>query len=209
MAIDPSIGYDLAFFVGLGLAVLFSIVIFGNYYYHKQLQRLTVSQQKARQQRNEMDALVSALEHDFKADFLSLDGLADVLRVEFKDDYVRRIKEIIQRMQKMLQHSAALARAGKIVEIDKEVDLNSLVWAVAEAVVPSNVIFLAETLPTVYGDSQKLYLVFQNLFENAILHGRPDRIEIARRETKDQIEIHVSNNGKSLAPEIAKNLFQK
>ncbi|MHA2232864.1 MAG: sensor histidine kinase, partial [Candidatus Hodarchaeales archaeon] len=208
MFIDSGIGLDLFFFSGLGLAALFALVIFGNYYYHEQLQRLTVSQQKARLQRDEMDALVSALKHDFNADFLSLDGLIDVLQVEHKEEYIGRIKETLQRMQKMLQHSVALARAGKIAEINEKVDLNSLVYAVAEVVVPSNVIFLAETLPTVYGDSQKLYLVFQNLFENAILHGGPDRIEITRREANDKFEILVSNNGKSIAPEIAKNLFQ-
>ncbi|MHA2233666.1 MAG: ATP-binding protein [Candidatus Hodarchaeales archaeon] len=54
----------------------------------------------------------------------------------------------------------------------------------------------------------KLAQVFQNLFENAVFHGEPQKIEIRRKDSEGTIQLLVINDGKSIPLELRDEIFR-
>jgi len=79
----------------------------------------------------------------------------------------------------------------------------------ASTIVPDNVVFTKDTLPTISGSPEKIGQIIENLLVNAIDHGKPERIEVKVKETADCFEILFSNDGISIPKEIHDNVFER
>ena len=62
-------------------------------------------------------------------------------------------------------------------------------------------------LPEVMGDVEKLFQVFKNLFENAITHGKPKKIELKLIKDYDFTHILVINDGIPIPLTIQEKIF--
>ncbi|MFQ5980411.1 MAG: hybrid sensor histidine kinase/response regulator [Candidatus Heimdallarchaeota archaeon] len=162
-----------------------------------------------RQQKEELSEFAHAMAHDLRNHLLSIQGYADLLQSGFDESYAEKINVLAKNMSDMLQRSVVLADAGLIAEKTDEVDLGHLVQEVAKTIIPKDVIFRQEGLPTVLGDHKKLFEVFQNLFENAVTHGKASKIEVHLREGDDGFTILVSNNGVPIPAKDRKKIFER
>ena len=66
-------------------------------------------------------------------------------------------------------------------------------------------------MPTVVGDRERVYQVFDNLLVNAIKYGSnasEPRIEFAARQVGGEILALVRDNGKGIAPEYHEQIFK-
>ena len=65
-------------------------------------------------------------------------------------------------------------------------------------------------LPTVYGDFDRLQLVFQHLVRNAVLYreGRPPEINVSVRRAGKEWVLGVHDNGPGIAPEFRERIFE-
>jgi signal transduction histidine kinase len=69
---------------------------------------------------------------------------------------------------------------------------------------------LADNLPAIEADRDKLKQVFLNLFSNAIKYNRPDgKIIISAQIQGEEVAIHVADTGNGIPPEGMKGLFQR
>lgn len=163
-----------------------------------------------RQQKEELSEFAHAMAHDLRNHLLSIQGYADLLQTTSYDlAYAEKIDLLAQNMNEMLQRSVILADAGLIVEKTDEVDLGQLVQEVAKTIIPQDVNFQQDELPRVLGDHKKLSQVFQNLFENAVTHGKASKIEVRLGDADDGFMILVSNNGVPIPAKDRKRIFER
>lgn len=162
-----------------------------------------------RQQKEELSEFAHAMNHDLKNYLFAIRGYADLLQRECDSAYPERIHQMVQGMSALLQRSVTLADAGLVIKKTDTIDLTSLMKEVAESIIPENVNFSLDDLPTVQGDREKLAQVFQNLFDNAITHGEPRRIGIHSQTLADGINIHISNDGTPIPVHDHPKIFQR
>lgn len=162
-----------------------------------------------KRQKEELSEFVHTMAHDLRSRLLFIDGYASILQENYDPAYAERISRNVGSMSKILNRSVALADAGLVIEKDEEVDLDQLVSEVAESIIPENIRYLQAKLPTVRGDQEKLVQVFQNLFENAVIHATASRIEIQRQDLIDGLQILVKNDGTPIPAENRPKLFQQ
>ncbi len=79
-----------------------------------------------------------------------------------------------------------------------------------QVVIPAEINFTCvNTLPIVLGNREKLYQVFKNLFENAVVHGKPKNVQVGIDISESEIRIHFRNDGEQIPLEVRHLIFQK
>lgn len=169
------------------------------------------AEEKLTSQRDELTSFAHMMAHDLRNSLLSIEGYADALQINFEAAYAERIRRLAKNMNEILQRSLALADAGLIIDQTTEVDLNEIVQEAAETIIPDDVEFISTNgeLPRVSGDREKLLQIVQNLFENAVTHGAPQKIRISRRDSMGNINLLISNDGKAIPPELSSKIFNQ
>ena len=111
-------------------------------------------------------------------------------------------------MKGLLTRSLMLADAGLAVKKTDTVKLNDLVKSVARMTIPSDIEFTMDELPVVICDEEKLFQVFKNLFENALTHGNPKKIEIKCFTSEKYRYINVINDGVPIHEDIQEKISE-
>jgi signal transduction histidine kinase len=162
-----------------------------------------------KQEKEELSEFTHAMAHDLRNRLVAIEGYAALLKKGHDEGYIEKIGSLAKNMNELLYRSVTLADAGLVIEKTDIVDLTRLVQEVAESVIPDDISFRHDFLPAVRGDRHKLTQVFQNLFENAVAHGKPRKIEVRRRDTKDSIRIWITNDGTPIPSENRSKVFQR
>jgi len=160
-------------------------------------------------QKEELSELAHIMKHDLGNDLRNIKGLITLLSRKQDPEYSDRIFQIVERMTNLLRSSAALADAGLIVEMKKDVNLNELVHEIATTTIPDTITYVQDDLPPIMGDSRKLKQIFLNLFLNAIEHGKPQTIEVRKITDEYGLNILISNDGQTIPSEKRRMLFTK
>lgn len=164
-----------------------------------------------RNQRAELSEFANAMAQELRSHLLSMEGYVSFLTdgPSSEKSHVERVLHLIKNMNELLEHLVVLADAGLLVDRAKIVNLAQLVGKTADRVIPSHIAFSQENLPVVLGDSEKLTRIFQHLFENAVMHGKPSRIMVKRYDTDGATRILVSNDGTKITPDRRQEIFQR
>jgi signal transduction histidine kinase len=170
----------------------------------------------------EMERFCYTISHDLKAPLITICGFADLLQQDTASGDLKRVAEDVDEiataahvLQRMLDDLLDLSSNGKIVEADREVSLVEVVnhaKRLLGAQILDNRITLkiAEDLPVIVGDYNRLVAVFQNLIENAIKYkGNQAHPWIAiRAKTADgEVTCSVQDNGRGIHPRYQEHVF--
>ncbi|MHA2232922.1 MAG: PAS domain S-box protein, partial [Candidatus Hodarchaeales archaeon] len=167
------------------------------------------TEERLTRQKTELSEFTHAMAHDLRNGLFSIEGYADLLRGEANLAYAEKIGQLAQRMNALLTRSVNLADAGLVIDKTAKINLTDLLQEVAEATIPESLTFAQDRLPTVLGDREKLSQVFQNLFENAVIHGRPRKIEVRSHASAEGATLLVTNDGAPIPHEDHSKIFQQ
>ncbi|MFW9915692.1 MAG: ATP-binding protein [Candidatus Thorarchaeota archaeon] len=168
----------------------------GSAFVGSDLSDLKVAEKKLRRQKEELSQFAHTMAHDLQNRLFNIQGYANMLKDEYGPEYVLKINQLALSMSELLKRSVTLADAGLVAEKTDVVDLNDLIATIGENTIPGNIAVARDHLPSVIGDRQKLSELFQNLFENAVNHGKPSMISVKSQIFEDRVDICVSNDGK-------------
>jgi PAS domain S-box-containing protein len=157
-----------------------------------------------KKQKEELSDFAHSMSHDLKNIIHNILGFIELLEEEQNFSHIPKLRTLLRETGEMVDHSVALADAGLIIEETMNVDLSPLVKEVADSIIPNNVKFSQEELPIVSADQRKVAQIFRNLFDNAVQHGQPSKIEVTSAKTDGAYRIRVANDGKTI-PEIQRS----
>ena len=159
-----------------------------------------------KKQREELSAFAHTVSHDLKnyIGIIRNSAQFSLLKKEYAEKNNQRIIDITKKMENFVNRQLELADAGKTIGELEEIDLNKMIEEVRETY--SIEIHRGE-LSMIKGDSLKLKEVFHNLIDNAIKHGKADKIEISSIKKKNSCIIYVKDNGKGIPEEDIDKIF--
>ncbi len=160
-------------------------------------------------QKDELSDFAHFMGHDIRNSLTAIEGYVEELKEKYEDLYLEKILRRTIYVGNLLEHSIELAEAGTTVEKADKVDLDRLVSTVADVIIPKSIKFNKDNLGNIEGDNGKLSQVFKNLFENAIIYGKPNKVSVTKTEKKDKIVISISNDGILIKENIITKVFDR
>ncbi|MFW9794987.1 MAG: PAS domain S-box protein, partial [Candidatus Thorarchaeota archaeon] len=162
-----------------------------------------------KKQKEELSDFAHSMSHDLKNIIHNMLGFIELIEEEQDFIHLTRMRSLLNETGELVDHSVALADAGLIIEKTDDVQLDLLVRDVAESLIPESVTYYQDKLPSIRADEQKVAQIFRNLFDNAIQHGTPEKIEVDLIDEDRRYLITISNDGKSIPDSVRSKIFQR
>lgn len=178
----------------------------------------------AKQAEQRKNDLVVYLAHDIKTPLTSVIGYLDLMSeipdmpTEQRAKYMEITLEKANRLEKLINEFFEITRYNlqTIVLDKKDFNLSYMLFQMADEFYPmlsekkQEVIVNAEEDIMLYGDSDKLARVFNNVFKNAIAYGdKNSKIIIDIYKQSQNAIITFKNYGKSIPPQKLDSIFEK
>ncbi len=183
--------------------------------YEKTLEKIIVSvvdiseQKKVentlRRQKEELSEFAHFISHDINNCLTTIEGYLGLLDLDY--DATTIIDHQVNYMKALMSRSLTLADAGLLVEKNSIIDLNNLVERLAKVTIPKTIQFTYHDLPSIFCDEEKLAQVFKNLFENAVIHGKPSKIEVQGLIKEEEQLLLIMNDGDPIPEGIIDRIF--
>ena len=132
---------------------------------------------------------------------------------ERADKYIAFIVDGASRMKTQIDDLLAYSRLGSSHLVPERFDMSAIVAQslknLHQAIRETGTVVTLDALPSVWGDSSQLTLVFQNLVGNAIkfCKEKPPRVHVGVERIGDSWVFSVRDNGIGIAPEHAEMIF--
>jgi OmpR-family two-component system manganese-sensing sensor histidine kinase len=206
---------DVGIFVGLGLALLASLIA-GQRLTRRALGRIEMAMQT-------LADFTADAAHELRGPLAAISANiasatpSDGGSVALQRKHVASIESAAGQMTRLTDDLLILARASQSLERELfVVELASAVRHVAdlyrEAALRKNLTFEATVSgePRVYGNPDQIDRIIGNLSENAIRFTQPGgKVTIACRQDRAGSRVIVTDNGIGIAPEHAENIFER
>ncbi len=211
--------YTHLFFWGAGLFII-------NLSYYRNKKRLVhrlASESLVREQSEKIQLFAYSVAHDLKNPVIAIHALARIINKRHLGNLDEKSRQYCAQIEKSAEQVSALVDQINAFITSKEqplkieplnlVDICQTVRAENEHRLKERDIRWCEPLQIDTLDADRLVVlrILRNLVDNALKYGGEDLSEIAisREESARFHTIHVANDGKPLAPEDCRNIFQR
>lgn len=170
----------------------------------------------------ELERFTYTASHDLKSPLITIQSYAGMIQQDLEagkygraQDDLKSIESAAEKMTFLINDLLELSLAGIMRNAPTPIDMNLLVTdclaLLAGSLKQKQVEVVLQThLPKLFGDSQRLTAVLQNLIENTIKYMGDQvtpRIEIGTRVDAKEIVFFVSDNGVGIDPIHHKTIF--
>ncbi len=176
-----------------------------------------------RKTNEELKNFVDVVSHDLKTPVIAIHGFASRLLKNYQeklgDKGSRQLEQIMasaRRMELLVSDLLTLSRIGRIVPTFEHVASREIVRNVISGIQnrikeKGIEVVVADNLPTIFCDGERIYQVFENLLVNAIKFTadvKKPKIEIGYEDGGDLHLFYVRDNGIGIDPEHHLRIFE-
>ncbi|MEM1179586.1 MAG: PAS domain-containing sensor histidine kinase [Acidobacteriota bacterium] len=170
----------------------------------------------------ELERFSYTVSHDLKGPLTTIVGSADLIEMaldsgdsaDLRDD-LGRIRETAGTMRQMLDELLDLARVGLVENREARIDLHRLAGETVRLLSGSidrhgTRTTVADDLPAVLGDRQRLQRVLQNLIDNAVKFSASvdePEVEVGHRDVDGETVFFVRDNGRGIPTSQQSRVF--
>ncbi|GAB4329150.1 MAG: hypothetical protein OHK0047_15880 [Leptolyngbyaceae cyanobacterium] len=188
----------------------------------QRLQKQLIEQNRELARSNrELAQFAYVVSHDLQQPLQSITGFAKLLLLKYGADldttaheYLNRITDSGNRMQRLIQDLLSYAQVDKQAELEL-LDCNLILEQVLDnlqsTITEKNVTLTYAPLPKVMGSETQLIQLFQNLISNGIKFARPGvlpAIDISIEEYPGHCLFKIQDNGIGIAAENLERVFE-
>jgi len=168
--------------------------------------------------------LIAEIVHEMRTPLTSIVAYADLMqRPDATLFQCSQFAHIIQcegeRINEMTNNFLDLARleSGRASLAQDPVDLSTVIHMAVNVLRPQAdakqitlLIDVADTLPSIKGDAQRLHQVMLNLLSNAVKYCRPgDNITVTATEERDNLTVNVADTGPGISADALPYIFER
>lgn len=168
----------------------------------------------------ELESFSYSVSHDLRAPLRAINGYANIIREDYKDnldDELKRLLQVIQdnakRMGRLIDDLLGFSKLGRKELVKTRINTASMIEQIIgelNGAVKDRVNFkLGELLP-LEGDYTLLYQVFVNLISNAVKYSskkESPQVEIGSYPNDHQVTYYIRDNGTGFSMDYAHKLF--
>ncbi|MFC6975567.1 ATP-binding protein [Halomicroarcula sp. GCM10025709] len=170
--------------------------------------RLRERTAQLKRQNERLDQFASLVSHDLRNPLQIASGSLELARASDDDD-LQRAEEALERMEDIIDELLLLARVGQEVTDPAPVDLQAVATDASQHVsTADSEVVVADRLPTVEADRDRLLHVFENLFRNAIDHN-DDPVTITVGSVDDVTGFYVEDTGSGIPSDRGDEIFEE
>lgn len=173
-------------------------------------------------QNEEIQRFTYSVTHDLKSPLSSIKGIANLIPMDLNmeknpemEKYLEMINISCDTMNNLIGDLGKMAKIGKIENHNEFLDTNEIIDLAKNLVggkleVNQVKLEVAENLPKIYGDKNRMIQVFGNLLDNAIKYMGDQKnplIIIKAEKTKEEVQFQVIDNGSGMDKKSLEKLF--
>ncbi|WP_440989940.1 ATP-binding protein [Haloarchaeobius baliensis] len=133
------------------------------------------SKHRELERRNErLDQFTSVVSHDLRGPLSIISGNVELARETGDTSYLDEVDRAVERMDRLIGEVLTLAREGQAVGEPEQVSLVQTATRAWRSLPTADATLVVDDDATVTADPGRLQTVFENLFRNAVEHGRED-----------------------------------
>ncbi|OLS21133.1 MAG: Sensor protein ZraS [Candidatus Heimdallarchaeota archaeon LC_3] len=171
--------------------------------------KIYTENEKLKAQNQVLNDFTIQMGHDLKGSLNIINGYSSLCHDnEAKMDCSIIIQKNIKKINDLVTRSLELAHSGIAVRKDSHVKLKEIIEETG-SLLSKNITIIAQELPSVTCDRLKVAQIFQNLFENAIIHGNATVISITNEYEDFTHKIQITNNGKIIPQNVRNKLLKQ
>lgn len=170
-----------------------------------------------------LETILFSLSHDLKSPIFTLKGMTQLFKQQYYNNlneqgqhFIDRINENILKLERLISNMLDIVRYERQVFKTEEVNLNEIIGYlrndIRDYIKECNAeVRVINRLPIIKGDKDKIYIVFKNLFENALKYRsnrRRCQIAIESKEREKDIELIFEDNGIGIESKYIDKLFK-
>ncbi|WP_292945432.1 ATP-binding protein [Olleya sp. UBA1516] len=170
-------------------------------------------------QNEELNEYAHVVSHDLKAPLINIHTLISW----FMDDHKDILEDValtplhqvlfnVEKMDFLIKGILDYSTIDRLEAEDKSIDFNVIVDEVIQTLlVPTYVtITVQPNLPSIYGNAWRFKQVFQNLIQNAIKYGNPEKgsIQVGYTDQDDHYQFFVKDNGIGIKSDYYDKIFK-
>jgi len=182
------------------------------------------AEEELRKMNEELKNFAHIVSHDLKTPIVHIQGFSSLLledhheKLEEKSRMcLERIRANAHRMEVLISDLLALSRVGKVVSTFEDVPsfeiVKNLTSDLQDRLEAKGIeLVVADNLPTIYCDGDRIYQVFENLLVNAIKFmgdTKNPKIEIGYEHMGDFHVFHVRDNGIGIDSKYHREIFER
>lgn len=171
----------------------------------------------------ELKNFVSVVSHDLKNPIMSIHGFSFLLLKNYEKTfdekalgYLQHIEASARRMGVLVSDLLDLSRLGSVASSFGDVRSLEIVTKVTsdlqDRLLKNGIdLVVADDLPTIHCDGERIYQVFENLLVNAIKfmgNAQYPKIEIGYQDNADVHQFYVKDNGIGIDPKDHQRIFK-
>lgn len=180
-------------------------------------ERLKFNIRELEKKNDELNQFAYVVSHDLKAPIRGINNVIRWINEDLNDEvspdlqkYLDIIPERLTRMENLIDGLLRYARIGSDKSTIEEVDVEKLVYQIAEVNVPLGCRLIVKNLPKIKTQKLLLEQVFSNLISNAAKYvpEQDAKIIVSGSETMQHFEFSVSDNGPGINKEYHDKIFE-
>lgn len=169
-------------------------------------QRLRIEQQTLRQERDRLDEFATIVSHDLRNPLQALSLRLELLKDDYDSEHLDKMEDALTRMETIIEDTLTLAREGQAVSDTERINLTDLATQCWERASAAQASLEVEDSLTIVADESRVCHVFENLFQNACLHGGADvTVRVGQLDTGDGF--FIEDNGPGIPSDQRATVF--
>ncbi|MFB6166113.1 MAG: histidine kinase N-terminal 7TM domain-containing protein [Haloarculaceae archaeon] len=168
--------------------------------------RLEERTRELERQNDQLEDFASIVSHDLRNPLNVAQGYAELAEARHDWEFADDMQQSLGRMERIIEDVLAMARQGKTLDETEPVDLADLARTAWGHVDTGEATLEVAVDLTVEADRQRLARAFENLFRNAVEHGRPD-VTVTVGSLADGF--YVADDGPGIPPDERDDVFQQ